>query len=195
MLAEGTLKANTPVNGVSAARQAASLPSSSKQATVTKPVVSEEEGKSAAVNRSVDTFTLSDAATVDSATLAASTQGPKPSNDDLNPSLSDESDQVEARALAEGQQAEAANTLEKEGAKAEAEEKKRLEEISEEAQAKLLNENISLRFKRDEETGEDLFQFVDKGSGDIVRQIPAEDALEFLKKFETVSGLLFSEQA
>lgn len=58
------------------------------------------------------------------------------------------------------------------------------------------NDNLALRFERDEETGRQIFQLVDKETGDVVRQIPPQQILEFSKRFqEFVSGLLFSEQA
>jgi flagellar protein FlaG len=197
MLAEGTLKTSTPVvNGSGVVRQAASLPSSSKQATVTKSVVSEEEGKNAAASRPVDTITLSDAVSVDNIKVSTGAQGAATPNGQPATSQSDDSDQAQeltSGGVRDAQFAEEARRAEE--AAEEEDANARLEEISEEAQAKLLNQNISLKFRTDEETGEDLFQFVDKGSGDVVRQIPAEEALEFLKKFETISGLLFSEQA
>lgn len=78
------------------------------------------------------------------------------------------------------------------------EEKEALEEA---AREKLREERaeaekeLALRFGTDEETGTEFFQFVDKNSGDVVRQIPSENILEFMKRFNSVSGLLFSEQA
>ncbi len=56
-------------------------------------------------------------------------------------------------------------------------------------------EPLVVRLERDEETGMNLFQFVDKESGEIVRQIPPKDMVEFLKRFQSISGVFFSEQA
>lgn len=56
-------------------------------------------------------------------------------------------------------------------------------------------EQLRLRFSRDEETGKDVFQLVEPDSGEVVRQIPPENILEFIKRFQTsVSGMLLSEK-
>ena len=74
-------------------------------------------------------------------------------------------------------------------------EQERLDQIAR-AVDERLNDNLSLRFRQDEETGEEIFQLVEQETGDVVRQIPAEEVLEFMKKFEeSVSGLFISEQA
>lgn len=58
-----------------------------------------------------------------------------------------------------------------------------------------LNDSLEVRFRRDEETGVSFFQFVDRESGEVVRQTPPEHTLEFMKKFQSFTGMLFSEQA
>ena len=74
-------------------------------------------------------------------------------------------------------------------------EEERIKEAAEEISEKL-NESLSVRFRTDEETGESVYQFVEKETGDVVRQIPPKDLVEFNKRFdEAVSGLLLSEQA
>jgi flagellar protein FlaG len=79
--------------------------------------------------------------------------------------------------------------------KAKADEANRLDQFKQEANQKL-NESLALRFRHDEETGTDIFQLVEQDTGDVVRQIPPDDVLDFMKKFgESVSGLLFSKQA
>ena len=77
---------------------------------------------------------------------------------------------------------------------ARAQERERLARLSEEINAKI-NERLTVRFKTDEETGVDLFQLVEQETGEVVRQIPSEEILAFLRKFQDTSGLLFSEQA
>jgi flagellar protein FlaG len=71
---------------------------------------------------------------------------------------------------------------------------KSFEKLKEELDSKL-NKNLSLRFGNDETTGKDFFQIVEKDTGDVVRQFPPENFIDFLKKFNTISGLLFSDQA
>jgi flagellar protein FlaG len=74
-------------------------------------------------------------------------------------------------------------------------EREKLDQIAQDVD-KRLSETLSLRFSLDKETGTEIFQLVEPESGDVVRQIPAEDVLEFMKKFEeSVSGLLISQQA
>jgi len=75
-----------------------------------------------------------------------------------------------------------------------AQERERLERLSEEINAKI-NERLTVRFRTDEETGIDLFQLVEQETGEVVRQVPSEELLAFLRKFQDTSGLLFSEQA
>jgi flagellar protein FlaG len=74
-------------------------------------------------------------------------------------------------------------------------EAERIQEIQKDLSEKL-NSSYSLRFKEDQDTGIDFFQLVEPDTGDVVRQIPAEEVLEFIKRFQsTVSGLFISEQA
>lgn len=58
-----------------------------------------------------------------------------------------------------------------------------------------LDPSFNLSFDKDEETGLDFFQIVDKKSGEIIRQYPPEELLEFVGDFRHVSGLLFSNEA
>lgn len=74
------------------------------------------------------------------------------------------------------------------------EEEKRLQRITEELNDKL-NESLRLRFEKDQDTGVDVFKLIERESGDVVRQVPSEEVLEFMRKFRSFSGLLFSEQA
>jgi len=74
-------------------------------------------------------------------------------------------------------------------------EREKLTQIAEDVTGRL-DDSLSLRFSQDKETGTDIFQLVEPETGDVVRQIPAEEVLEFMKKFEkSVSGLFISQQA
>jgi flagellar protein FlaG len=56
-------------------------------------------------------------------------------------------------------------------------------------------DQLQVRIRYDDETGLRLFQFVEKNSGEVVRQLPPDDVVAFTKRFQSISGLLFSEQA
>jgi flagellar protein FlaG len=73
-------------------------------------------------------------------------------------------------------------------------EQQRLQRITEELNGKL-NDSLRLRFEKDQETGVDVFKLIERETGDVVRQVPSEEVLEFMRKFRSFSGLLFSEQA
>jgi flagellar protein FlaG len=73
-------------------------------------------------------------------------------------------------------------------------ERERIGKITEEINERLNNE-LTLRFGEDEETGVGFFQLVEKETGDVVRQVPPESILEFMKNFQGFSGFLFSQQA
>ena len=74
-------------------------------------------------------------------------------------------------------------------------EEERIEELKNNISEEL-NQNLKLRFSTDEETGADVFQLIEEDTGDVVRQIPSQEILEFMQKFQnSVSGLLVSEQA
>lgn len=62
-----------------------------------------------------------------------------------------------------------------------------LEDASDEA-------DLSVRFRRDEETGSTLVQFVEPDSGDVVRQFPPEDVLKFASRFQDLTGDLFATE-
>lgn len=114
------------------------------------------------------------------------------------------SDTLEVSAQSQ-QSSDAQNAIDALDSKRRSEESQKLandkKTADEEAQKKLeehkkqIEENLALRFGTDEETGTDFFQLVDTTSGDVVRQIPSENVLEFMKRFKSVTGLLFSEQA
>lgn len=170
MLAEGALK----VSSLGVAKQAPSLPSSSKnQATSDATAKNEVEGGA----------------------LAA------PAADDLDVvSLSTSEQPLQTKATQDTEQAKATGNTEETSEvqlspleQAKAEEEKRLEQITQELNGKL-NENLSLKFGQDEESGVSFFQLVEKDTGDVVRQFPPEDLLEFRDKFKDTAGLIFNQE-
>lgn len=52
-----------------------------------------------------------------------------------------------------------------------------------------------LNFQIDDSSGRVVVQVLDGGSGDVVRQIPSEEALQLAARLEEARSLLFSEQA
>lgn len=55
--------------------------------------------------------------------------------------------------------------------------------------------NTRLRIDRDEETGRFIYYNVDNDSGEVVRQFPPENILEFLSSFRDVEGLVLDDEA
>lgn len=55
--------------------------------------------------------------------------------------------------------------------------------------------DLTIRFRRDEETGSSLVQFIESDTGDVVRQFPPEDVLKFASRFQDITGDLFSSEA
>lgn len=191
MLADGTLtiKADSMENSV--AKRVASLPSSSnnpKQTSRSSQVVSEGEGVARPPKQIEDVLTISSTAKEEDATLATP----------ISHNNASESGHVKGSESID-LQAEKVESLSQEepvlkGSEADAEESP--EHVAEDIAEKLRkDDSLSLKFSQDEETGVELFQLVEKETGNVVRQVPAEDILKFMKKFNTVSGLLFSEQA
>lgn len=54
--------------------------------------------------------------------------------------------------------------------------------------------NRSLRFELDEESGEQVVFIIDKQSGDVVRQIPAQDLLELNSNLAKYAPRSLSQQ-
>ncbi|QYK00324.1 flagellar protein FlaG [Shewanella psychrotolerans] len=52
-----------------------------------------------------------------------------------------------------------------------------------------------LEFKIDEDSGTNIVSVMDVDSGDIIRQIPNEEALELAQKLSEVTGLLMKTEA
>ena len=53
----------------------------------------------------------------------------------------------------------------------------------------------NLQFEVDEESNRTIVRVVDSQTGDVVRQIPAEEFLQMAKRMEELDGLLMSEHA
>ena len=53
--------------------------------------------------------------------------------------------------------------------------------------------NTSLRIDKDEETGRFVYFSIDDESGEVVRQFPPENILEFLSYYRGLEGLLLDE--
>jgi hypothetical protein len=53
-------------------------------------------------------------------------------------------------------------------------------------------EGLGIQFETDSATGTTVIRVVDLESGAVVRQIPSEEVLNFLRQFESVKGKLFS---
>jgi len=165
LLAEGALR----VSSYSVAKQATSLPSSSKLAAAETAAPDEAEGGG---------FEDQRAAAGDSVRLRSNKQP-----------LIAETAQEQGEAQAAAKEARAAEEL----AEAEKLQQARLEKITEELNDKL-NENLSLRFGHDENSGEDFFQLVEKDTGDVVRQFPPQSLLDFREKFKDFAGLIFNQE-
>ena len=169
MLAEGALK----VSSLGVAKQAPSLPSSSKNQPASNATAKNE---------------------VEGGALAA----PKADDQDVV-SLTSSEQPLQTKATQDTEQARTGNTEETPETelspleKAKAEEEARLEKVTQELNGKL-NENLSLKFGQDEESGVSFFQLVEKDTGDVVRQFPPESILEFRDKFKDAAGLIFNQE-
>ena len=191
MLVQSINTLNSAPQGESVSARTTSLPSSSKK-TATGPEqrpTTLEEGASSSPQKAEDTLTLSTrtGATPIGAAGAAPVQEEESAQTVF--SLSGEPAPATEAASPTGDLIE--TNLESSRSK----EAERLDQLQEQISEKL-NSSLSLRFKEDQETGIDFFQLIEAESGDVVRQIPAEEVIEFIKKFQnSVSGLFISEQA
>ncbi|HEX5393349.1 MAG TPA: flagellar protein FlaG [Rhodocyclaceae bacterium] len=52
-----------------------------------------------------------------------------------------------------------------------------------------------LQFSVDKDSGRTIVRVVDKGTGDLIRQIPSKDVLEIAKSIESMQGMLFKKEA
>lgn len=180
MLVESTQALNrTAIGEFGASSQTASLPSSSRSTPeiTTEQAPKGEEGKSFTSVANEDLLTLS----------------VKAENEAAQAATADEQAQVQEVAGTSGSGTE--NLIQSNLQAAESQEEERRQDLKEDI-SETLNEKLSLRFSQDKDTGTDIFQLVEPDTGDVVRQIPAEEVLEFIKKYQSsVSGLLLSEQA
>ena len=53
-------------------------------------------------------------------------------------------------------------------------------------------EGIGIQFETDNTTGITIIRLVDLQTGDVVRQIPPEEVLNYLRQFESAKGRFFS---
>jgi len=53
---------------------------------------------------------------------------------------------------------------------------------------------LGLEFSVDKDTHTQVIKVIDRKSGDVVRQIPPEEVLNFLRQFEKVKGLIISRR-
>ena len=56
-------------------------------------------------------------------------------------------------------------------------------------------ENSSLRIEQDENTGRFIYQSIDNVSGEVLRQFPPEQILEFLSFFRDPEGIVVDDEA
>lgn len=60
---------------------------------------------------------------------------------------------------------------------------------------RLLRSNLRVRVENDKDTGKYVYQSVDKVTGEVKRQWPAEQILRMLAFFRELDGLLYDQQA
>lgn len=172
MLAEGTLKA---VSSLSVAKPTTSLPFPSRSnGNSLAPARKEVEGGAFAERRASDSDVVSLA--TDDAPNAEATQEANPNS--ATASSGGSQDVTNRQALDN----------------ARATEEKRLEKLTKELNEKL-NENLTIRFGQDEDSGENIVQLIEKKTGDVVRQFPPQEILEFRERFKDYAGLLFNQDA
>lgn len=64
---------------------------------------------------------------------------------------------------------------------------KRIQEFVDETQR-------GLQFSIDEDTGRTIVKVIARHSGEVIRQLPSEEALELAKRLQDAGGILFSRQ-
>jgi flagellar protein FlaG len=55
-------------------------------------------------------------------------------------------------------------------------------------------DNTSLQIEFDKETNRNVAQIIDKNSGEVIRQIPSKEFLEWEKEFTRITGLLYDKK-
>lgn len=55
--------------------------------------------------------------------------------------------------------------------------------------------NVGLRFRVDEATGDTIVSVIDRDTGDVLRQVPAEEILQMRQRLQELMGVLFDVTA
>lgn len=155
------------LSNTQAVERVASSPSSSNPASIRGTQFAQEEGTRVRFNQQDDSLSLS------GATQAGQSQGLNATN-----------------------QTETENDV---TSASQTEENNLLSQVEERVQGALedaaSDSALEVRFRRDDDTGASLVQFVEPESGEVVRQFPPEDVLKFASRFQDLTGDLFSTQA
>ncbi|MFQ6370312.1 flagellar protein FlaG [Shewanella sp. YIC-542] len=70
-----------------------------------------------------------------------------------------------------------------------------LQQVTEELTATMTMMRKGLQFRVDEQAGLPVVSVIDVDSGDLIRQIPSQDALELAEKMSEIAGLLMKTEA
>lgn len=54
--------------------------------------------------------------------------------------------------------------------------------------------NVKIKFSRHDETGRTMIKVMDRENDQVIREIPAEDALDLAAKIDEMIGVLFDEE-
>lgn len=54
--------------------------------------------------------------------------------------------------------------------------------------------NTKILFRYDEESGRQVITVIDKGTGEIIRQIPPDEILHLVSKLKEISGIIFQKE-
>lgn len=105
--------------------------------------------------------------------------------------------QLQADEVQAGRQAQAASVAEAEASSADYAEmsKAELEALAEQLNEFMKKGQRSLSFSVDETADEVVISVLDKQTQELIRQIPSPEALKLKQHFDSVIGLLFSDQA
>jgi len=72
---------------------------------------------------------------------------------------------------------------------------KELQQAVSELQRKAQSFSPNLRFSVDRDTGRTVVRVTDANTQELIRQIPAEEALQLAKEIDRMQGLLFNKEA
>ena len=70
-----------------------------------------------------------------------------------------------------------------------------LEKAIEDVQIMMELRNRSVTFSRDEEPGAEVIKVIDSKSGDVIRQMPSEELLTFMRNLTRMLGTFVSKEA